>query len=528
MLSRIKSYFLQHKIELILIITITVVSAFFRLYKISDYMTFLGDEGRDMIVAKGILEGDFTLLGPRASAGDFFLGPIYYYMIAPFLFLARLDPVGPSVMVALFGVATVLLVYFAGLKLCNRRAGLIAASLYSISPLVIAYSRSSWNPNLMPFFSLLILFVLYEAVKSQSARLFIAIGFLIGIAIQLHYLTVFLGVIVLVYLIFGEFIKEKERIFLRYLAHGFEMLGGFILGISPFLLFEIRHGFPNVSAILKFVLTDNAAGGYPPGQSFLGNIFDVLFRLFGRLVTKFPPPEQVNVTENLDLRIWQIATVILAFFSIIAIIKIKDKFTKLLFTLWLVLGVFLFAFYRKPIYDYYLGFIFPLPFLLVGSLLSQTSKIKKYKVLSIGISVLVFVCLLILNLSGAPFLHKGNKQKDQAKNIAEFIISKTEGKPYNFALLTRGNSDHVYRYFLEVANKAPITILNGNIDPQRESVADQLIVVCEYVECQPLGNSLWEIAGFGRAEIVGEWEVPFVKIFKLVHFEKEESNIQEN
>ena len=34
-------------------------------------------------------------------------------------------------------------------------AGLVAALLYAISPTVIIYSRSSWNPNIMPFFALL-------------------------------------------------------------------------------------------------------------------------------------------------------------------------------------------------------------------------------------------------------------------------------------------------------------------------------------------------------------------------------------
>jgi 4-amino-4-deoxy-L-arabinose transferase-like glycosyltransferase len=99
-------------------------------------MTFLGDEGRDALVAKGILEGNFTLLGPRSSAGDFFMGPIYYYFITPFLWLWHLDPVGPAIMVALFSVATIFLTYWVGKKFFNQTAGLFAAALYAVSPLV--------------------------------------------------------------------------------------------------------------------------------------------------------------------------------------------------------------------------------------------------------------------------------------------------------------------------------------------------------------------------------------------------------
>ena len=175
MLEKIKKYISQHKVEISLLLLILFVAAFFRIYRISDYMTFLGDEGRDAIVAKNILHGNFTLLGPRASAGDFFLGPIYYYMMAPFLLMSNYDPVGPAIMVAIFGVATVFLVYYVGLKFFNAKAGLIAASLYAISPLVIAYSRSSWNPNVMPFFSIVMLYVLYVSIKKQSRKLFLSV-----------------------------------------------------------------------------------------------------------------------------------------------------------------------------------------------------------------------------------------------------------------------------------------------------------------------------------------------------------------
>src|SRR3990167_7861846 len=99
----------------VLILGILLVAAYLRLYNISGYMTFLGDEGRDVMVVKQmIVDHKWTLLGPTASVGGFFLGPIYYYFMVPFLWIWRLDPTGPAVMVALFGVATVYLVYRAG------------------------------------------------------------------------------------------------------------------------------------------------------------------------------------------------------------------------------------------------------------------------------------------------------------------------------------------------------------------------------------------------------------------------------
>ena len=109
------------------------------------------------------------------------------------------------------------------------------------------------------------------------------------------------------------------------------------------------------------------------------------------------------------------------------------------------------------------------------------------------------------------------------KEIAKFVIDKTDNKPFNFALITGGNSDHAYRYFFTVWHKEPITIENEIKDPKRNTVVDQLLVVCEIdpTLCHPLGNPLWEIAGFGRAEIVDEWNVSVLKVFKLKHYKGE-------
>src|SRR5690242_3578506 len=104
----------KHAIVLGLLLLLAV-GAYLRLYRISEYMTFLGDEGRDMLVMKRmIMDHKFTLLGPTASVGGFFLGPIYYYFMLPFVWASGMNPAGAAVMVALFGIATIYLVYLVG------------------------------------------------------------------------------------------------------------------------------------------------------------------------------------------------------------------------------------------------------------------------------------------------------------------------------------------------------------------------------------------------------------------------------
>ena len=511
------------KPDFIPFLLIILTASFLRLYKIGAYMTFLGDEGRDVIVAREILSGNLTLLGPRASAGDFFLGPIYYYMIAPFLFLTRYDPVGPAIMVALFGIGTVALVYFFAEEFFGIKAALIASILYAISPLVIAYSRSSWNPNPMPFFSLLTFYTLYKAGEKKSLKLFFAVGFLVGIMMQLHYLTVFIISIIGLYVLISTFLGLKRKSAIGQLRsmfiHSVSILLGFMAGFAPFLAFETRHNFPNIRTILRFILQDNFTSDYVTNTSFIKIVENVFFRLFARLITKFPPPEQVAISESSTLIFLQWATIILAFVSIIFLFKSKNKKVILLISLWLGLGVIQFGIYKRAIYDYYFGFLFPIPFLLVGNFLGSLFDLKRIRIVGIVLGLVIFSWLFYLNISGYPFQYPPNRQKDQAKMIAEFIMQKTNNKPFNFALITGGNSDHVYRYFFNANKKTPVEIQNFEIDPGRSSVTDQLFVVCEELPCSPIGHSLWEIAGFGRAEVKGEWDVSVVKIYELVHYE---------
>lgn len=504
----------------IILTLILLVASFMRLYKISEYMTFLGDEGRDVLVAKEILEGNLTLLGPRASAGDFFLGPIYYYMIAPFLALFNYDPVGPAVMVALIGVATVFLVYFFCKKFFGERTGFIAAILYSLSPIVIAYSRSSWNPNPVPFFTLLFMITLYFSVKKNEYKLSVVSGLLLGILLQLHYIATFIGIIAFLFVLIGNLIVAKKELFKKYVYQYVSMFLGFVIGILPFLVFEVRHGFPNIKTITSFIFVDNFQEEMARELSHLEIVQDVFFRLYARLMLNYPPLEQLNLFEESNLFLLQIFTIILILGSIFSLLFVKNKLIITLIALWLFGGILLFGFYKKEIYDYYYGFLFPLPFILSGNMISVLTKIKgKLRYPSIILGLVVFAALLFILIKNNPFQYQGNNQKSEAENIAKVIIEMAGNKPYNFALITEGNSDHVYRYFLEINDKAPVVIENTEIDPERNTVTDQLIVVCDS-ECNPIGHPLWEVAGFGRAEIEEQREVPFVTIYKLVPYEE--------
>lgn len=489
----------KSKGHVVLLWLLLVFAAYLRLFNISGYMTFLGDEGRDVLVVKRmIVDHKWTLLGPTASVGGFFLGPIYYYFMMPFLWMWRLDPTGPAVMVALFGIATVYLVYRAGRDMFHPWVGIVASTLYALSPVVIAYSRSSWNPNLVPFFSLLTIYWLWRFSVSGKYRYALLAGMGLGIGLQLHYLFLFLFPV--------AFLWVKPRM---WIALGL----GFVSGYAPFLLFELRHGFPNTRSIIQFILAGKDTGF--SAQAYSATVSDVLFRTFGRLVLRLPPQDQWNHVAPWQRGIWEWSIGALLIASIAFLISSYHRHEpSRLLLLWGGVVTLLFGFYRRAIYDYYFGIWFAFPFLLTSLVLYQ---IRKIRFVGWAIAGGLVAFLAWWNWEGRPFRYAPNHQLAQTREIARQALDKTGGKPFNFALIAEGNSDHAYRYFFEIWGNPPVTIEPPFKDPQRRTVMDQLIVICEVSDCKPLGHPLWEVAGFGQATISGSWRASSVTVYKLVH-----------
>ena len=481
-----------HKVESILLLILLSTAIFFRFFKIADYVVFLGDEGRDMLVAKRmIVNNKIPFLGPTASVGGFYLGPIYYWMAAPFLAIWRLNPVGPSYMVAIFGVATVFLLY----KFLKETTGLwpafLASLLYATAPLIVRYSRSSWNPNPLPFFAILLIYSLYLAIAQKKPMFFLLAGLSFGVAIQLHYLAIILvPIAVLIIALNTNFRHWPKAFILNFL--------GAVITFSPFLLFEIKHHFPNFITIHEFV-TRESTHGYKTFNlvdivASRGNMFlEEVSKLKGTFLTK--------------IVFWA-----LTFGGIYSLVKFRHDPKKSLISsiaiIWFLGGLAGLRFYTGEIFDYYYGFMYPAPFLLAGLVFS----------IWWNKNIIRLICIAVTIITVSWFVKNGfytsppNKLINQTQTVTDFVINKSGGKPFNFALISDHNSDHAYRYFLEIKGYQPTEL--------ETMVTDQLLVVCESQKCAPLGHPTWEIAGFGRGQIAGEWELPNIgiRVFKLTHW----------
>ena len=491
---RLKKFFKDNPRESLVLGLIIVFALALRLYKIDGFMTFLGDEGRDVRIVRDLLSGNLVFIGPQTSIGNMYLGPLYYYMMAPALFLSGGNPVGPAIMNALIGTLTVYLTWVIARSWFGRVPALIAALLFALSPIAIIYSRSSWNPNPMPFFSLLAIWSIYRVWKEKRFVLLSLASFSLAAGLQMHYLGLLLiptlGIFWLL-TIRSAWPKPKEKASL--IKHTLIATALFFLMMFPLLLFDLKHNFMNFNAFKTFFTDRQTTINLNPARSDRFSLITdkvVSDMVLGRATTY---PILVGL-------------VILAGF-ILFLRRAKNKAPLLLLSSWAFFGFLGLIVYKQHVYAHYYGFMYPALYMILGVSIAYFLKEK----LPLRLFGLVFlVWLVYLNVVNSPVRETPNRQLARTEQIIDLIIKESNGQPFNFGLIAKQNYDESYRYILENKKAKMVRGENG--------VTDQLFAVCEDGDkCQPEGNPAYQIAIFGIAKTQQEWRIDGIRIYRLTH-----------
>lgn len=420
-----------------LIIVVLIVALFLRLYRLPATLTFLEDEGRDLLIVHRMLDTFRpVLLGPQTSTGNMYLGPLYYYLITPALFLARMNPLGPAAFIGLTGVLTVYLLYLFGTKWFGKLSGMVVAIMYAVLPLPVIFTRNSWNPNLAPLFSLLMLWYLVKIIeeKSSSAKSYFILGILGGAIVQTHYMTLLLLVGVGVTLIY--YLRKNWSKLIRGVVFAFV---GFLITLSPFIVFEIRNDFVNTHAITRFIEAKEEKNiRYQlPASLWFNKVESTTTRLFSSLFGRdalTTDPARTTLTSII---------VIVLLLGLLSSFKKHDqasRTSRILFLTFLI-PLVLTGIYQENIHLHYLGFFFPLVYLLVAR-----------SRLSIP---LVLGCLIYVTPQLAGYLSgSGTNQVIRAQEVADYVINASQNKPYNL-ISASGTHTTPYLYFTAISGHPP-------------------------------------------------------------------------
>ncbi len=459
-----------------------------RFYKLEEFVTFLGDQGRDAIIIKRIATFEkFPTIGPISSIGQVFLGPFYYYLMAPFLFFGHLNPLSLAFGVALLSIVAIIFCY----KIVKDEIDVFSSTIFVFltvfSATIVEFNRFSWNPNLLPFFSFFTLYFFAKFFKSKKIIYAVLFGSFLSFSFQLHYLAFFLLIPCVLFLIIN-FQKIKKLLNLKnFLAAFFP----FIFFYSPLIIFDLRHEFLNSRNLLKIFTAGNVVDSGRPFIRFLETnlaFFQHVFRIeFNSFFCLF-------------------------IFLFLVVYFLKKKLFKNNFFVQInflnffayLIGFSFLASYR---YIHYYMIVYLSFFVVLISLLTE----KKYKYFS-KIIVLIFLAFyLYVNIPKyAIAKNGGNFQISIAKKIASSIVAQNPKEPYQIVPIPYTEMDGHIRYFLEIMGKRPLS-------EESNQEAKELYILCYEKTCDALNHPQWQIAAFQNKKIEKTWNVDRVLVYKIIH-----------
>lgn len=429
------------------LIAILALALVLRMYRIGETMTFLEDEGRDLLIVKRMLDtGRPVLLGPQTSMGNMYLGPLYYYFITPALALAGMNPIGPASLLALSGVLTTYLLFWLGKKWFSPTSGYLAAGLFATLPFSVSVTRASWNPNLVPLVATLMLISYHQLVFTQSRlRNWLIYGGLIGIMVQLHYMTlIFCGVMSL-----SVAWSYRTRPLILVKGMLFSLIGGLIT-LSPFILFEARNNWVNTHAITRFMEAKEGKNiRYNlPVWLWWNKVQTTSYRLMGKTLVG---SESTTTPTTTVVVIGYFA---LLFSALASALKSKNRVYSALVVI-LLASLAILGIYQENIHLHYLEFMLPLIILTIAGFF-QLKLPSALAWLGTGFVLLVvslgFVSTLHTISSGQTF------QARKAQEVADYIVQQAGDSPYN-VVSTQGMYTTPFQYYLAISPHPPVNVL---------------------------------------------------------------------
>lgn len=483
------------KWEIVAIGAILVVGAALRLYNLPQTLMFRGDQGRDAIIAKNILkEGDIALIGPVTSVGNMYLGPFYYYFMVPFLAMTYPDPVGPAYGVAILNIISIYLLYWVGKKVFEASTGILAALMLAIMPAAVSYSRFSWNPNIAPFFSILIFYFLVNWWQKRSLKTFFLISFLTGLLIQTHYVSLtVVGLVGLLWLI--RLNQKKYRLSFKEMLVG---LGGFGITISPLIAFDLRHNHLISRQFIGFFTSTEKHIALTNVVEHINLVADKAIFLITNLM--YNPASTILDRWLLSL------SVVLVIWRWLRRKKIFHG-GDLILSLWLLLAIVGISMYSHTTFIHYLTYCLPIIALFWARITTAMCCSKKYCALSFPVAGIIIV-LEIMGLSQLKWNGLGTSVVMKTVTQAGPYIT----PPYNITLLSddKDYKGMSYRYFFETNFDKPQSIDDYGL-------LSTLVVIDETFLPDPRTVPIYELDGARNFKLERKIEIPngpWVYIYK--------------
>lgn len=408
-------------------LAILIIGIFLRAYKAVEWFPYAHDHDLNGWVIRDILENKhLRLIGQETSSIGVYIGPLYYYLLAPFYLIFRMDPKGTLLLPIIISGISIFSFYWVFLKIFNQRAATLASLIYSVSTLIVFTDREVVPTQPAMLWTVWFFYGLWLLTKGKH-KAFIILGVLLGLAWNFS-----LALIILTPLIFIAFFLSKKTLNLKHLLLGFSV---FVVSLSPFLAFEARHDFSQSKAIYAS-LTSEKDYVTETGKGYAK--FDRVMQLVYRNTTRLLWGGDYSSKGNLTFLI----LIFLLVFLYVKKILPKNLFT--LMALWLGIFVVFFTFNSINISEYYLN---GMNVVWIGILaLSLDKTISRNYLLGLLMAGIIIASNFI-SFTNRSVVTNGYVQR---KELAEFI--KKDGQKHGYpcvsvSFITSPGNDLGYRYF---------------------------------------------------------------------------------
>jgi 4-amino-4-deoxy-L-arabinose transferase-like glycosyltransferase len=263
--------------ELLGLVAILAVAAVLRLVDLPARGQWEADQGHDMLVLYQFTQlGQWPLVGPPTSIGDFHHGVLYYYLLAPAAWLSGADPVAVTAEIALAGIAAVAVTWWLARSIGGPVAGFVAGALMAVSASAVEESTFIWNPNLVALTSSIALAGAWRAWSAERPRPLawvVAFGGAIA-TMHFHVLGVILApAIVAPWLLDVRRRSGPER--RQVLLAGAAGVGLLLLSYVPLAIQLVSTDFGEIRSAIAFL----TAGGEPAATSLPVRIVVIAVRV---------------------------------------------------------------------------------------------------------------------------------------------------------------------------------------------------------------------------------------------------------
>ena len=395
-----------------LFILLVFLAATLRFWNFPNRVTLFGDSARDTVLAQAaVAQRRLPLTGSFSSAGPFVFGPLFYWYIMAFYFVAPKLVFSPWYGIAVLSVFLCMILADAARQLSGRTAGILTGLLAAMSPAQVRRANGLTQHSLV---GIAVAVAVWSTVVYARKKRWIwafTLGMGVGVAVNLHYQALSL-------LILGGivFLKQWKNWF-KLIRDGVAYFFGVILTMLPLLYWDAGQQWANLRNFLDYI--------------FIGQYRIFISRRWLTFGLKFLPEAWGSIVGG-----YNAAMVLIAIIGVIVIWSLwrRRQFPSMIGWFLLVLGmqIVVLRYSRVELFEGYLIFIHPLVIFVSGWIVAQGIKLKRLRLVTylLVISIVVGSAIEDIAFITRPFVFAST-----VKSSVETLVAAYPGKkfvPYDY------------------------------------------------------------------------------------------------